>query len=482
MAGIYAVSGRRAVVGRHEPLAGSAFPPDTLPMRRLLPFILTAAVVGCGGAEPLPDQPITGSAADTLLAVTSWLATASSPVSLATPVTGDPELLAVRGAVAGARLIGVGEATHGTHEFQVTTHRVVQTLVREGNVSAVIIEGDLPAARDIDRYVREGIGDPVVLLSGLYGTPTNTQEHLDLIRWLRSWNATQPPERRVAFGGVDMSFAAAALDSVRRYAARVDPNGLGAFVTNAYSCFDPYDNTGAPGARPRYDSAPDSVAARCSSAARAVADTFAQRASVAGADDELLWTARYAAVIRQWEETTALQRRNPNLALAARDRSMAENALWWVARSAAGQRALLAAHDYHVSRQDSTMGQAIARSLGTAYFPIASDFDVGSFNAVAPGSPYFSAQSIPATPSGSYEEGLRTAPSASFFLDLRTAASLPKVDAWLRGPRTLRQIGTGYDPAHPGRYDQLIALPAAFDAVLFVARSTPSTLLPFVAR
>jgi erythromycin esterase len=372
----------------------------------------------------------------------------------------------------------MGEATHGSHEFQVMKHRVVQTLVREGNVSALIIEADLAEARTIDRYVREGVGDPVVVLSRLYATPANTQERLDLIRWLRTWNETQPADRRVAFGGVDTSFSAAALDSVRAYAGRLDPAGLGPFVANAYSCFDGYDNSGAP-TRPRYDTAPDSVALRCSSAARAVADTFTRRAASAGAADELVWTARYAEVVRQWEEATALQRRDPNGAVLARDRAMAVNALWWVARSAAGQRTLLDAHNYHVSRNDGTMGQALATSLGTAYVVVASDFDVGAFNAVAPGSPYFTAQSIPTTPPGSYEEGLRTAPYTSFFVDLRNASSVPKVAAWLHGPRTMRLIGVGYDPAHPTSYDRLAALSPSFDAVLFAVRSSATTLLAF---
>lgn len=449
-------------------------------MRTLIAAPLAAALL-LSACTTAPDQPIPGSAADTLRAASAWLRGASTPVPLTSPADGDPELTAVRVALSGARVIGLGEATHGTHEFGVVKHRMLQTLVREGRVASFVMEVEIAEARDLDRYVRDGVGDPVVLLSRLNAVPWNSHEVLDLIRWLRAFNAAQPAELRVGFGGMDMHTARASIDSVKSYAARVDPGTLGVFVSDSYSCFDGYATGASPGSQPGYYSAPATVQAQCAAAARAVADTFARRSSAPGASEELTWTARYAQAVRQWEEVTAVQQRDPSRSSIARDRAMAENALWWAGRAGANTRTVLWAHDFHVSRQDSTMGQILSRSLANTYVPVGFAFDDGSFLAVAPTGPnagLFAAQIAPSASVGSYEEGFRAAASGAVFVDLRAASAAPEnVQRWLSGPRTFHQIGIGYDPAHPTAYEKLISLPAAYDAIVYIPRSTPTLLL-----
>jgi hypothetical protein len=76
----------------------------------------------------------------------------------ATPITGaaadyDPLMRLV----GDARVVMLGESTHGTHEFYRERARITQRLITEKGFSAVAIEGDWPDAYRVNQYVR-GLG------------------------------------------------------------------------------------------------------------------------------------------------------------------------------------------------------------------------------------------------------------------------------------------------------------------------------------
>jgi len=78
------------------------------------------------------------------------------------------DLEPLRSLVGDARIVSLGEATHGTREFFLMKHRILRFLVERMGFTAFAIEATWPEANRLDRYVRTGDGDPAVLLSGLY--------------------------------------------------------------------------------------------------------------------------------------------------------------------------------------------------------------------------------------------------------------------------------------------------------------------------
>ena len=86
---------------------------------------------------------------------------------------------------------------------------------------------------------------------------------------------------------------------------------------------------------------------------------------------------------------------------------------------------------------------------------------------------------IPPPPVDSYEYGFDRAQFPRLVLDLRQPVPDPRAADWLRGPRRLRGIGNAYDPAEPDRFFLPVSLPAAFDAVVYLADTSPSRLRPF---
>ena len=78
--------------------------------------------------------------------------------SAALPITGkEDDYNALMAQVAGARVVLLGEATHGTAEFYRERMRITQRLIREKGFNAVVIEGDWPDAYRVNQYVR-GLG------------------------------------------------------------------------------------------------------------------------------------------------------------------------------------------------------------------------------------------------------------------------------------------------------------------------------------
>ncbi len=53
-----------------------------------------------------------------------------------------------------ARLVLLGEATHGTHEFYRERAQITKRLIAEKGFSAVAVEADWPDAYRVNRYVR----------------------------------------------------------------------------------------------------------------------------------------------------------------------------------------------------------------------------------------------------------------------------------------------------------------------------------------
>ena len=57
-----------------------------------------------------------------------------------------------------ARLVLLGEASHGTHEFYRERAQITKRLIKERGFTAVAVEADWPDAYRVNRYAR-GVGD-----------------------------------------------------------------------------------------------------------------------------------------------------------------------------------------------------------------------------------------------------------------------------------------------------------------------------------
>ncbi|MFD5185389.1 erythromycin esterase family protein [Streptomyces sp. NPDC058372] len=111
--------------------------------------------------------------------------------------------------VGDAKVVGLGEATHSSHEFFTMKHRVLRHLVEEKGFRAFALETAWSTGLRLDTYVRTGEGDPRRIMREEFQDTYawwNTKEYLALVEWIRVWN-TRHPKDQVRFLGDDFAYA-----------------------------------------------------------------------------------------------------------------------------------------------------------------------------------------------------------------------------------------------------------------------------------
>jgi erythromycin esterase len=145
-----------------------------------------------------------------------------------------------------ARVVLLGEATHGTSEYYTWRHRISERLVREQGFSFLAVEGDWPDCYRVNRYVK-GMpgsgGDAREVLHEFRRWPTwmwANEEVVALAEWLRRHNRSlDSAARPVGFYGLDVYSLWESIAAVQEYLERIDPPAA-MRARRAYGCFDPY--------------------------------------------------------------------------------------------------------------------------------------------------------------------------------------------------------------------------------------------------
>ena len=145
--------------------------------------------------------------------------------------------------VGDARVVLLGEATHGTHEFYHERARITQRLIEEKGFTVVAVEADWPDAYRVNRFVR-GTGEDSSAreaLDGFRRFPTwmwRNTDVLALVDWLREYNGSLPDgAARVGFYGLDLYSLFASIEAVIGYLDEVDPEAARR-ARYRYGCFE----------------------------------------------------------------------------------------------------------------------------------------------------------------------------------------------------------------------------------------------------
>jgi erythromycin esterase-like protein/predicted phosphoribosyltransferase len=143
-----------------------------------------------------------------------------------------------------ARIVLIGESSHGTHEFYEARAEITKWLIEEKGFCAVAAEADWPDAYRVNRYVR-GLGDDQSAddaLSGFERFPAwmwrNTVVR-DFVDWLRTRNRLHESngQRQAGFYGLDLYSLHRSMQEVIAYLNKVDPTAA-ARARERYACFD----------------------------------------------------------------------------------------------------------------------------------------------------------------------------------------------------------------------------------------------------
>jgi erythromycin esterase-like protein len=145
--------------------------------------------------------------------------------------------------IRGARIVLIGEASHGTHDFYADRAAITKRLIEEHGFTAVAVEADWPDAYRVNSFVRgrgaDGNADRA--LAGFKRFPTWMWRNVDVVEfvdWLRARNARQStPSAHAGFYGLDLYSLFASIEAVIAYLDKVDPEAARR-ARARYSCFD----------------------------------------------------------------------------------------------------------------------------------------------------------------------------------------------------------------------------------------------------
>ncbi|KAA6213383.1 erythromycin esterase family protein [Streptomyces albofaciens JCM 4342] len=419
-----------------------------------------------------------------------WLTEHARPLDALEPGTPHGDLGPLGDALRGVRIVGLGESTHGTHEFFRLKHRLVEFLVREEGFTVLAMEASASAARALDTYVRHGTGDPARLIGRLGFWTWRTAEMLDLVEWLRAHNEGLPEERRVRFVGTDPQRCADSVAAVTAFLDRAAPERAAQVR----------DLTVLAQARPA--SRPDlrqTLVPRAEALADFIAghrQTCAERIAAAGEDggrkpaatvDDALEHARI--LVRAADLVTRSPGRptGEDSVFAVRDRYMAD-AVARLVDTNPRARVIVWAHNGHIAKGTygagvPALGSRLRARYGDAYYALALLFGKGSFLARrgtdVHGPPL---RHRIGTGTRTVEARFAQAVPGDFYVGLTTGGSPPEAARWLRSALAQRSFGANV-PRFAYRFHVAPLVPAEdYDGIAFVARSTCSRVLPVAER
>jgi erythromycin esterase-like protein len=147
--------------------------------------------------------------------------------------------------IGNARIVMLGEASHGTHEYYTWRANITKRLIQEKGFNFIAVEGDWPDCYSLNRYIKQYCGPEkkaVDVLHEFTRWPTwmwANWEIVALAEWLYQFNTSQPANKKIGFYGLDVYSLWDSMEAIKRYLEKEDPAAL-EVANEAFKCFEPY--------------------------------------------------------------------------------------------------------------------------------------------------------------------------------------------------------------------------------------------------
>lgn len=147
-----------------------------------------------------------------------------------------------------AKIVMLGESTHGTHEFYEWRRIISEWLIVKHGFQLIAVEGDWPPCWEVNRAIHgcaiEKEYDIAIrdVLGHFNRWPTwmwaNTEVER-LLEWMRTHNSQVTPDHPVGFYGLDVYSLFESIDEVLKQLDKINPF-LARRARVRYACFDPF--------------------------------------------------------------------------------------------------------------------------------------------------------------------------------------------------------------------------------------------------
>ena len=369
-------------------------------------------------------------------------------------------------ALRGARLVLIGEASHGTHEFYRLRAELTKALIAEQGFSLVAVEADWPDAYRVNRWVggaseerdaESALGDFKRFPRWMW----RNADVLDFVQWLRRHNAARPEGERAGFYGLDLYSLHRSVEAVLAYLDKVDPAGARRARTR-YQCLEMFSSGLARGCE-------DEVLAQLVELRKSARESedyfFAEHNARLVANAESYYRAMLGDRAESWN---------------VRDRHMMETLEGLLAHAqkrGRAARAVVWAHNSHLGDARATemsdigeinLGQLVRERFGEAAWLIGFTTHTGTVTAAEDWDGPAGRRQVRPSLAGSYERLFHDSGLERFLLLLREA---PARKAFSE-ERLERAIGVIYRPQTERLSHYFAArLARQFDAVIHIDRT-----------
>jgi protein-L-isoaspartate(D-aspartate) O-methyltransferase len=426
---------------------------------------------GTKGATAAPER-----------AVPKLIAAAAEPL----PDPEDPAFGAAFDRFAEARVVLLGEASHGTSEFYRARAAITRRLIERHGFSIIALEADWPDAASLDRHVRHkppagGTERPFARF------PTWMWRNAEVeafTTWLRGWNAACPPEARAGIYGLDLYSLSASIRAVLDYLDRVDPEAA-AVARERYGCLTPWANE--PQAYGRM--ALSGGYARCETAVvETLTALLGQQLDYAARDGEAFLDATAnARLVRDAEAYYRAMYYGSAESWNLRDTHMFETLAAVLEARGPASKAVVWAHNSHIGDASATemgngrgqlnIGQLCRGRFGHGAALVGFGTHAGTVACATDWDGPLEIKPVRPSLPESFERLAHDSGAARFLLDLGDGGS--EVRERLLAPRLERFIGVIYRP-ETERWSHYVecSLPRQFDAWVWFDETRAVTPLP----
>ena len=377
--------------------------------------------------------------------------------------------------IGAARIVLLGEATHGTSEFYRMRARISRELIERKGFSFVAIEGDWPDAARIDHFVRHAEYAPSEWMA-FARFPVWMWRNRDVrafVDWLRAHNADIEPAKRVAFHGLDLYSLYNSIRSVLNYLDDIDPRSA-RIARQRYGCLTPWQADPA-----TYGHA--ALTGDFQTCEREVVSILTdlmhkQRAYAEHDGERFLDAVQNARLVANAERYYRTMYYGSRASWNLRDSHMFETLKTLLDFHGPKSRAIVWAHNSHVgdsaatemsSRGEFNIGQLCREEFGGEAYAIGFGTDHGTVAAASDWDGDMEVKAVrPAVPD-SYERLCHEAGVRRFLLHLRNPIAANLAEGLSR-PRLERAIGVIYRPETElqSHYFQAV-LPRQFDEYIW---------------
>jgi erythromycin esterase len=402
---------------------------------------------------------------------TQWLSARSAPIPESGIVPNTGWLTPLDSLAARARLIGIGEATHGSKEFNDFRLSATRRLIERDGYRLVAIEASTARLGVLDRYVHGEIDAGPLVTRAIESGWIGRRAQRELVRWVRQWNATHPTDR-VSVIGVDPQDNEIARDSLSAFLKRAYGPDLMAKLAPMFREFAAADSQTLVFG----DSDIDSATLAASMELLATLDL-----------DATVLTSRFgnAAVqasresTRQLVEFAEFNSSSSGIVSRSRDYFMALNLLDAVARAGGKTKAIYWAHNAHVAHPENrsenaaTAGGWLRLWLGCDYAALGASFGEGAFVAQIPNdlTDRLEISQLPPSPAESIDAVLSGMRTGALIAAWPCRVDSTVIPGWLNRAHAMHWVGGLFAPGSaPSDAFRIFDLVRDFDGVYFISR------------